>query len=432
MGNMLDRALGGSVVPSSPSDPDSGSVTPARVTHLDYAGPRVSAVTENGLLRSVTYDAHGNETSYIATRTYLPRHNLLWKIEDGGEGVDHHVVTYQYDGRGVRVVRTETPVADPNGWAAQRTFVYSPELQLLSVTADDRPNLWGKRAVTNDVFIPRYDLVYFAGQPVAQIDGATGAVRYTFTDHLGTPLLQTSANAAVIWQAEYEPFGNVWQMRTGGFAEQPLRFPGQDVATTWEGSEENYNIFRWYRSGWGRYTQADPLGRSNVNGYAYAYANPLEVADPYGLFEVRYSLTERPAADPTAICGSPMACSLVSAAVTCNCHCDQASGRAVADDVTLRVVGDIRYYSGPMRGLRQRPLDRTVVDSRTAIAHEYGHHIQPAVRDVAALIAPLEERYFDSVEQCRSECGRVSISIGTAFARALAASQAAENAGRRP
>lgn len=34
--------------------------------------------------------------------------------------------------------------------------------------------------------------------------------------------------------------------------EQQLRFPGQEVAMTWEGTEERYNIFRRYRSGWGR------------------------------------------------------------------------------------------------------------------------------------------------------------------------------------
>lgn len=28
---------------------------------------------------------------------------------------------------------------------------------------------------------------------------------------------------------------------------------------TWEGTDENYNMFRWHRAGWGRYTQADPL-----------------------------------------------------------------------------------------------------------------------------------------------------------------------------
>ena len=44
------------------------------------------------------------------------------------------------------------------------------------------------------------------------------------------------------------------------------------------------NIFRWYRSGWGRYTQTDPLdslGKDPI--YGYARDNPLIVTDPSGL-----------------------------------------------------------------------------------------------------------------------------------------------------
>jgi RHS repeat-associated protein len=44
------------------------------------------------------------------------------------------------------------------------------------------------------------------------------------------------------------------------------------------------NIFRWYRSGWGRYTQSDPLGKlGDPNPYAYALDNPIAFADPLGL-----------------------------------------------------------------------------------------------------------------------------------------------------
>ncbi len=42
-----------------------------------------------------------------------------------------------------------------------------------------------------------------------------------------------------------------------------------------------YNVFRWYRAGWGRYLQSDPL--SPILGYWYSRANPTNWVDPLGL-----------------------------------------------------------------------------------------------------------------------------------------------------
>jgi RHS repeat-associated protein len=109
---------------------------------------------------------------------------------------------------------------------------------------------------------------------------------YTFTDHLGTPLIQTDSTTAVVWRTEHEPYGNVYLMRKGARPDQPLRFPGQELAMSWEGTEENYNIFRWYGAGWGRYTQADPLGlRGGMNLFHYVHARPIVNFDPLGLVE---------------------------------------------------------------------------------------------------------------------------------------------------
>ena len=48
-----------------------------------------------------------------------------------------------------------------------------------------------------------------------------------------------------------------------------------------------YNIFRWYRAGWGRYTQADPAWDGadvrELNHYTYVAANPNWWSDPLGL-----------------------------------------------------------------------------------------------------------------------------------------------------
>jgi hypothetical protein len=97
----------------------------------------------------------------------------------------------------------------------------SPELSLLAETttsADPTPPI-------------AYEYIWFAGQPVAQIETATDTVHYYFNDHLGTPILQTSASGAVDWRVEYEPYGAVGTIRSGASQHQPLRFPGQEYET---------------------------------------------------------------------------------------------------------------------------------------------------------------------------------------------------------
>jgi uncharacterized protein RhaS with RHS repeats len=50
-----------------------------------------------------------------------------------------------------------------------------------------------------------------------------------------------------------------------------------------EACSSDYNIHRWYRAGWGRYTQADPIAlKGGVNLYAYAAENPVLRMDVLG------------------------------------------------------------------------------------------------------------------------------------------------------
>jgi RHS repeat-associated protein len=168
--------------------------------------------------------------------------------------------------------------------ALVRYSLYSPEMNLLAETA------LSSRAIA-------HEYVWFAGQPVAQMGAAAGETLWTHTDHLGTPVLQTDANAEVVWQVEYEPYGAVHAFRTGADRYQPLRFPGQEAETFGAGgtgvSERGYNIFRWYRAGWGRYTQVDPLGvhvgpisEGLAHPYLYVSGRPTRLYDDLGLFEM--------------------------------------------------------------------------------------------------------------------------------------------------
>jgi len=303
MGNLLARDLGG-VVEVDPNDPFSRtgrfSARPESLPapgsiHETYAysgtTSKLITMTSDGLDHPITYDSAGNEIRYYDTRTYSPR-NLMSSITEPSEDSLSHTINYGYDGRGVRVLRSE----GTSGYTpfANRYYVYSPELLLLAMSVDDNPNIWGKTAITHSVPAMKHEILWFNGRPVAHLaDGAT--IRYTFTDHLGTPILQTDPAASIVWRAEYEPYGDLWSLRAGTAAEQPLRFPGQEYAGKWEGVEEHYNIFRWYRAGWGRYTQADPLAFmttgveervriSTLAAYSYAMNSPISYDDPLGLY----------------------------------------------------------------------------------------------------------------------------------------------------
>jgi RHS repeat-associated protein len=154
----------------------------------------------------------------------------------------------------------------------QRQSVYTPELNLMSESETS----------TSSTPAMAYDYIWFGGKPAAQVDLATSTTHWTFTDHLGTPILQTDATGTIDWRAEYEPFGSMYTLRTGATRHQPLRFPGQEADSL--NGEREYNIFRWYRAGWGRYTQADPIGlNGGRNIYLYVEANPSANRDPLGL-----------------------------------------------------------------------------------------------------------------------------------------------------
>ena len=176
----------------------------------------------------------------------------------------------------------------------KRNFIYSPEMNLLAESELARPR---EKAIL-------YEYIWFNGHPVAQVDGGT-VTHWTFTDHLGTPLIQTTASQTVWWRAEYEPYGRVFVYNPTGLADQhqPLRLPGQEAEQLNLGqngaTERSYNIFRWYRPNWGRYTQSDPIAfklissglpslgsNAGLNPYAYAHDNSLAYRDPTGLTEI--------------------------------------------------------------------------------------------------------------------------------------------------
>ena len=127
---------------------------------------------------------------------------------------------------------------------------------------------------------PLVEYVYLNKQRVASIryHKEESIIEFVHNDHLGSPMLQTDLNGAIIWSNKTLPFGQGYKLpnSTQGFG-----FPGQyqDIETGM-----NYNYFRDYDPTLGRYIQSDPIGLyGGLNTFGYVLGNPIGLVDIKGL-----------------------------------------------------------------------------------------------------------------------------------------------------
>jgi RHS repeat-associated protein len=234
-----------------------------------YEGNRLTTVT-NSTTATYSYDANGN-TLDDGMKQFIYNQNsrLIKTVEDGktlGE--------YTYNGKGERVIKKTGPATTSSASSQNVIYHYDRNGKLIEETAGD-----GK-------FLADY--VYLDGTPLALIRKQENNEETFFyhNDHLGTPKVMTDKLGKVVWNVEFDPFGNdiSAKARQGGYirnVENNLRFPGQyyDAETGL-----SYNYFRDYNPKTGRYIQSDPIGlRGGLNVFNYVQNNPLILVDPFGL-----------------------------------------------------------------------------------------------------------------------------------------------------
>ena len=131
-----------------------------------------------------------------------------------------------------------------------------------------------------------HEYVWIGDRLVTEFSGAS--TFSAFTDHLATPTILTNSSGAVAWQADFEPFGKVYALRTADM-HQPVRRLGQ-IATQFDDgagpdgdSMLEYNHARWYNPAWGSYTQPEPMSAmGQTEPYTYVEVDPYSKTDQTG------------------------------------------------------------------------------------------------------------------------------------------------------
>ncbi|MBI5506118.1 MAG: hypothetical protein HY899_15085 [Deltaproteobacteria bacterium] len=252
---------------------DDGTLTD-EVYAYSAGSHRLASLTVGSAVRDFGYTAAGSTSSDTRSGTTL-------------------AFTYNHSGRLTSVTAQAGPLASREYWydalehrvheiredrvgqgidTAEFSYVYDLSGHLLAEYATDG-------------LVPQVlrEYIWLDDTPVALIDhtGAGDAQLLAIhTDHLRRPQKLTDASQALVWDGQFDPFGEEYAVAST--TDMPLRFPGQewDAATA---LSQNWN--RDYDPTLGRYIESDPIGlMGGVNRYAYVESNPMYWADPTGLY----------------------------------------------------------------------------------------------------------------------------------------------------
>lgn len=111
-----------------------------------------------------------------------------------------------------------------------------------------------------------------------------GQTVYFHNDVLGSPVVATDVNGAVLWKQQYRPYGEPAGAVSGGVGESRLGFGGKPYEA---GQQLSYFGARYYEPGSGRFIGIDPKEAEagdlhSINRYAYANNSPYRYIDPDG------------------------------------------------------------------------------------------------------------------------------------------------------
>ena len=203
---------------------------------------------------NLTYDLNGNLTGDGVNNYSWDARNQLASITAASGGST--IGTFQYDAFGRRANKTVP--------GTTTGFLYD------GVNAVQE--LSGSTPTAN----------LLTGLGVDEVFTRTDSVgtRTFLADALGTTLALTDSNGAVQTQYTYEPFGST--NFSGTASNNSFQFTGREN----DGTGVYYYRARYYDPSIGRFLSEDPIAfNAGLNFYGYVNDNPLNFADPTGLYD---------------------------------------------------------------------------------------------------------------------------------------------------
>ena len=320
------RSLDYKTMPSGATMNDSGvfqSVTDqaGNVTSYGYDSlDRLKAATTKNSGGTVTdeysygYDPTGNMTTKSAkansgststsSLAYNDANELCWSASGSVSGPacaspPAGASTYSYDANGNQTAKSDgraysynakdqTTSVTPAGGAAQALSYRGPNQVELAQRAADKygNNVLGVGYKVHSDANTSYYTRDEEGTLVAE-RAPGGSDYYYLQDALGSVIAMTDPSAGVANSYKYDPYGDiVSQTETTPYANL-FRFAGGLYSSTL--GLHKFGM-RWYDQKLGRWTQQDPIDQTGDlqqgNRYQYAGVNPINQADPSGLFSI--------------------------------------------------------------------------------------------------------------------------------------------------